>query len=328
MKKGISVWLDQPVLALADLAVAAEAVGMDDVWLPDHYFLRDVYVAQAVMAERTSTINLGTSVVAAQLRLPAQLASSSATIDEMSGGRAVIGIGPGGYEFASQFDLKPASPVTMMRESITIVRDLLHGRSDREGKYYTTRNAKLWWEPSPIPIYMAARGPKMLELAGEVADGVIIHGLSPAFVDYVREHLERGAKRAGRSGDDCDIMIMLDADIDDDEAAGTDRLRPRCTIMAGGTYSDDLIPVYGLDPEDVARLRARVSAGDPSAYELVTDEMVQAFAIAGSAKTLTSRLQELERIGVGRAVMKLGEGDAGSTLRQLELIKPVLKELA
>lgn len=328
MKVGISLWLDSPLHQAVELAVAAERAGMDDVWLPDHYFLRDVYVAQALMVAATERVQFGTGVAAAQLRLPAQIAASAATIDELAPGRVILGIGPGGFEFASQFDLHPKSPLTLMRESVRIVRDLIAGDGCAvSGEYYTARNSTLGWSPSPIPVYLAARGPKMLELAGEIADGVIVHGLSPAFIDYVREHLARGAARAGRPADACEIMIMLDVDISDDDVAARDRLRPRCTIMAGGTYSDDLIPIYGLDHEDVAALRQRVSAGDPTAGRFVTDQMLDAFTIAGSDDVVENRLRELRDLGVARAVMKLGEGSHQTTLDQIQRFRPLIDRL-
>lgn len=325
---GLVAWLDQPVSALADVAVRAEEAGFDDVWVPDHYFLRDVYVAQALMAERTSRVGLGTGVAAVQLRHPALIASSAATIDELSGGRALIGIGPGGFEFPAQLDLRPASPMALMRDSIQIVRELLDGGADHRGSAVTAAGARLGWETREIPIYTSGRGPRMIELAGELADGVIVHGLDGPFVEYVRAHVTAGAERTGRDPDACAVVVMLDVEIDDDEDAAIERLRPRCTIMAGGSYTDELIPIYGLDPDDVARLRAAVAARAPDAATLVTEPMVRAFALGGSVATITAGLERLRALGVAHVILKLGEGDPRTTARQIELIRPALDRLA
>jgi len=327
MKAGIVVWLDHPAARLADLAARAEDAGFADVWLPDHYFLRDAFVTQALMAERTERIGLGTGVAAVQLRHPALIASSAATIDELSAGRALIGIGPGGFEFPAQFRMRPESPLSLMRDSIGIIRGLLLGGSEHHGRTLTTTGAKLGWPTRAIPIFTSGRGPRMIELAGELADGVIVHGLNQAFLDYVREHVGRGAARSGRGAADCEISIMLDVEIDDDEDAAIERLKPRCRIMAGGSYTDELIPVYGLDPEDVARLRAAVSGGDPDAGALVTEPMVRTFAIGGSVATIAKGLAELRGLGVDHVILKLGEGDPGATAAQLELIAPAVTEL-
>ncbi len=328
MKTGLVVWLDRPAAELAPLAARAEGAGFTDIWLPDHYFLRDVYVTQALMAERTERIRLGTGVAAVLLRHPALIASSAATIHELSGGRALIGIGPGGFEFPSQFGMHPESPLTLLRDSIAIIRGLLAGGVDHEGTALAAVGAKLSWDPGAIPISMSGRGPRMLELAGELADGVIVHGLSAAFIGYVREHVARGAERAGRGPDACEISVMLDVEIDDDERAAIDRLKPRCRIMAGGSYTDDLIPVYGLDPGEVARLRAAVSGGDPAAGALVTEAMVRTFALGGTIGTIQEGLATLRELGVGHVILKLGEGDPAVTADQIELIRPALRELA
>ena len=328
MRVGLVVWLDRAVAEVADLATRAEDAGFTDVWLPDHYFLRDVAVTQAVMAERTSRIGLGTGVAAVQLRHPALIASSAATIDELSGGRAVIGIGPGGFEFPSQFDLQPPSPLAMMRDAIAVIRGLLGGGAEHEGTAFVARGARLGWPTRSIPILTSGRGPRMIELAGELADGVIVHGLNEGFVAYTREHIERGAERSGRDPAACPISIMLDVEIDDDEGAAIERLRPRCRIMAGGAYTDELIPIYGLDPDEVAKLRAAVSASDPAASDLVTEPMVRTFAIGGPPGLIAERLAELGRLGIDHVILKLGEGDPDTTAKQIELMRPAIAALA
>ena len=327
VKTGMVVWLDRSAADLADLATRAEDVGFADLWLPDHYFLRDVYVTQALMAERTRRIRLGTGVAAVQLRHPALIASAAATIDELSGGRAVIGIGPGGFEFPTQFRMRPESPLSLIRDSIAIIRGLLAGGVDHVGTQLSATGAKLSWEPRQIPIAISARGPRMLELAGELADGVIVHGLNPAFIGYVRDHVAKGADRTGRDPAACEICVMLDVEIDLDEQAALERLKPRCRIMAGGSYTDDLIPVYALDPDEVARLRAAVSGGDPGAGALVTGSMVRTFALGGPVEVIRQGLIALRDLGVDRAILKLGEGDPTTTASQVASIGPALDGL-
>lgn len=296
---GLSLWLDNPVEEVVGVAVAAEDAGFDDVWMPDHYFLRDVYIALAMTARATSRVHLGAAVAAAQLRHPALLASATATVDEISGGRAVLGIGPGGHEFAAHFDMRPKSPLALVREGVTVARGLFAGRSDLEGAVYTTRNAALGWRARPdIPIVMAARGPKMIELAGEVADGVLIHGNTAAFIAHVKKLVARGAERAGRAADACRIGIITDIEIDADEDAAIDRVRPRMTIVAGGSYSDESIPLYGLDPVDVGRLRKALHESDPDVASYVSSDMVRAFGLVGTRDRIAEQIQELRSYGV------------------------------
>ncbi|MCY3787105.1 MAG: LLM class flavin-dependent oxidoreductase [bacterium] len=325
MEYGLAIWLDQPLDALSGLAVAAEEAGFADVWLPDHYFLRDVYVAQALIAARTTKLRLATGVAAVQLRHPALIASAAATIAECSGGRAVIGIGPGGHEFGAQFGMRPRSPLRMLRESVEIIRQLGSGQASWRGEYFSADGAALGWRTDPPPVYLSARGPRMLELAGEIADGVIIHGVQHDFLAYARARVARGAERVGRDPAECRISVMLDVEADRDEAAAIDRLRARCVLMAGGSYADELIPVYGFDPGAVATLRAALR--DPHVREAgyVTDDMVRAFAFGGTLESVAARLGALGRAGIDLAILKLDQSDLSATRAVLEALGPTVK---
>jgi 5,10-methylenetetrahydromethanopterin reductase len=318
MKAGISIWLDRPIKECVELAVAAEAAGLSEVWLPDHYFLRDAFAAQALMAKRTTRIRLGTAVVSPLLRHPALLASSTATINELSGGRAVIGIGVGGFEFGSHLGMTVPRPLSVVRDAVEIVRALSAGEAKVRGRDFTATGAKLLWSAGSFPVYLAARGPRMLELAGEIADGVITHGLAATHLEFCRGRLAAGAARAGRAADACELTMMFDVEIDEDEAGAIDRLRPRCTIMAGGAYSEEMIPIFGLQREDVMPLRAAVRAGDPGASSLVTDDMVRAFSVPGPPGLVAERLAGMAEAGVGRVILFPGGGPVGEAVSRIE----------
>ena len=326
MKYGLAIWLDQPLDAVCDLAVTAEEAGFADVWLPDHYFLRDVYAAQALIATRTTSVRLATGIAAIQLRHPALIASAAATIAECSGGRAVIGIGPGGHEFPSQFAMRPKSPLTMLREAVEIIRQLSSGPADFRGDYFCADGSALGWRVDPPPIFLSARGPRMLELGGEIADGIIVHGIHGDFIDYVRARVAHGAARAGRDPGECRIAVMLDVEVDSDEAAAIDRLKSRCTLMAGGSYADELIPVYGFDPGAVATLRSALNDPIVAEARYVTDDMVRAFAVGGTVETVAEQLGNLRGLGVDLAILKLGEGDTAATKTLIGTMAPVIKE--
>jgi 5,10-methylenetetrahydromethanopterin reductase len=326
MKAGIAIWLDRPISECAEIAVAAEAAGFSDVWLPDHYFLRDAFAAQALMAERTSRVRLGTAVVSPLLRHPALLASSTATIQELSGGRAVIGIGVGGFEFPTQLGFRIDRPIGLVREAVQIVRAVIGGREpDVTGRHFTATGTKLLWQVEDVPVYLAARGPQMLELGGEIAEGVITHGLAGTYVDFCKELIGRGIERGGRRPGACELALMFDVEVANDVEAAIDRLRPRVTIMAGGAYAEELIPVFGLDPQEVMPLRAAVRARDPDAARLVTDEMVRAFTVVGPAGHVAERLEQMAEAGAGRVIITTG----GRSLREIiESVERVGKSIA
>jgi 5,10-methylenetetrahydromethanopterin reductase len=323
---GLFIWIDEPVSTLSELAMVAEKSGFGELWFPDHYFLRDTYITMASIAQCTHTIRLGTAVAAVQLRHPALIASSAMTVDEISNGRSIIGIGPGGYEFAAQFGMQASSPLTMMSEAITIIRGVLTGGCEFKGKYFSAQGSKIAYTSRQIPIHLSARGPKMKELAGELADGVLIHGHNQEYIEFVKQRIQVGAQRAGRSADACVICPIIDVEIDEDEAMAMERLRPKMRIMAGGSWSDSLIPIYNLDPQAVARLKAAVAAGVPDVNHLITDEMVRVFGIAGSREKVKNELIRLRENGLRRVMLSLS-GTLQQKINLLQHLKPIVEEV-
>jgi 5,10-methylenetetrahydromethanopterin reductase len=325
VKAGLAIWLERPLPESAELAAVAESGGFSEVWLPDHYFLRDSYAGHALMAGRTTRIRFGTAVASPLLRHPVLMASSVATIDELSGGRAILGIGVGGWEFPTQLDIPLKRPLAVVREAVEIIRALWRGGADVQGEVFTASGAKLGWAArEDIPVYVGARGPRMLELAGEIADGAITHGITPRYIEFCLARLAEGATRAGRPADACELVPMFEVELDDDPVAARERLRPVSTIMAGGEYAEELIEVFGLVREDAMRLREVVRAGDPNPGRYVTDQMVQAFSIGGSPEQLAERVSELASLGVRHVICTLRGDPFERMAERIEQIGTVL----
>ena len=166
--------------------------------------------------------------------------------------------------------------------------------------------------PQPIPLYLAARGPRMMSLAGELADGLITHSLSLPFIEHVVERVELGSQRAQattpRQPTDCSIAVWLEIFLHDDLAYARDVLRPRCRYMVGGEFDPSMIPLYGLDPDEVMPVRQAVRANDPKALELITDDRVDAFSICGSVHRAGDRIDALRAAGVSEVILSFGPG--------------------
>lgn len=306
---GFSFWVDRDAREVADLVAAAEGVGFDFAWFPDHYFLREVYAVQALAAAKTSRIKLATGVTSPYLRHPALLASATATLDELSGGRAVLGIGAGGFEFAAQLGIHWKRPLTGCRESVEIIRRLLSGEEvNFQGKEFSVQGASLpFGRPFAIPIYYAARGTKMLELSGKNGDGVITHSVTQEFARHASEVVARSAQAVGRDGKDVDLAIQAHVAITDDAAGAVESLKRACLMMAGGEYSLDLVTKYGLMLEEVNPLREVVRSGDlEKAAGLVTERMVRAFSIVGTAEECVSQVREMADAGVTHLIVSSG----------------------
>ena len=318
MRLGLTFWPDRDPRELADLAAAAEDAGFDDLWIPDHYNIRDCGVVLTLCATRTRRLRLGTAVVTVLLRHPAILASFFATLDEISDGRAMAGLGPGGFEVKSELAVGTPSPLSTTREAVQILRAL--GAGERatlpEARVFPVTNAGLAFRRPQIPIWLAGRGVRMLELAGEVADGVITHGMARGYLDLVDQQVTAGAERGGRRREDCQVALMFEMHVDEDLQRARDTLRPGCLVMAGGEYAEALIPRYGLDPAKVAPLRAALRAGDPGAVRLLDDDMVDAFAVGGPPGFVVERLQAIRDAGVDALIVGPGKhADAGTIAR-------------
>jgi 5,10-methylenetetrahydromethanopterin reductase len=311
MRFGCSFWLDRDPRQAARLARAAEDAGFGDVWFPDHYFIREVYAALALAAAATERIGLGTGVTSPHLRHPVLLASAVATIDEISEGRAILGLGVGGHEFPSQLNVSLARPLGACREAADVIRRLLAGETvTSEGKFFPVRGARLHFTPARrVPIYLAARGPQMLALAGEIADGAITHGIDPRYLALAREQIASGVARAGRSLAAVDLTLMGEIVVTDDPAAARDRLRARCVLMAGGEYAPELVERYGLTLADVEPVRRAVRAGDlAAAAHAVNDRVVDAFCVVGSAERCREAAQTMAAAGVDHVICWFGAG--------------------
>jgi 5,10-methylenetetrahydromethanopterin reductase len=191
---------DVPVTRLIDRARLAEANNYSAVWVSDERFYRDVYMCLAQIASHTSHVRVGTSVTDPYIRHPALTAVAMATLDEISGGRAVLGIGAGISGFA-ELQVERRKPARVMREAIAVIRSLLNGdTADFQGDVITLNHGRLsFCAGRVVPVYVASNGVMGQRMAAEVADGIIVNACaSVAEVRALRAAVEETARRIGR----------------------------------------------------------------------------------------------------------------------------------
>ncbi len=304
MTFGIEFVPNDPVLKIAYYAKLAEDQGFDNVWITDHYNNRDVYSTLAVLAMNTNRIKLGTGVTNPYTRNIAVTASSIASINEISGGRAILGLGPGDKATFDAMGISWDKPLTTTKESIQALRTFFEGKKvSVTGEAVKFSGAKMAFKAGNVPIYMGAQGPKMLELAGEVADGVLINASHPRDFEEAVKQISSGAKKAGRNPKDVDVAAYACFSIDKDAAKAVNAAKVVVAFIVAGS-PDLVLQRHGIDVASKAAIGGAIAKGDFGALMggMVTPQMIDAFSICGTPDDCKTRINELLDIGVTQIV--------------------------
>ncbi|MFV9506479.1 MAG: LLM class flavin-dependent oxidoreductase [Oscillochloridaceae bacterium umkhey_bin13] len=291
---------DLPVAAYPTLARAAEAAGFDQFWVSDDLFLRGVWPILTACTLATEWISLGTCIVNPATCHPAELAMQAATLDELSGGRLLLGLGAGAGEFLGWIGLSHQRPLQTMAETIRRLRALLAGERgpfDGPGLPAWSAEAFLRFPSRPIPLYLAALSPRMQRLIGEVADGGLPLLFPPEHYPEVANRVQAGARTAGRDLAQLDLAACIWVSLDADRARAELALRSKIAYYANA-LSDDMLTRLGVPRAEVQAIAATLqSAGLAAAAEQVSPALLR-LGVAGDAATLIARLQGLLDLGV------------------------------
>ena len=286
-----------------DYGVKAEERGFRAAWFPEITF-GDAFGAATAVATKTSRIGLGTGVVGIWSRSAVTMALQAATLNELSHGRLLLGIGLQARGYVEGWHgQRYERPVRAMREYMTILRRILSGEAVTfEGEIFSVRNFQLMMQPPerPARIYMAAIGPQMCRLAGELADGIFGYCYSvPYLEEVVLPNLRAGAERAGRSLEEIDVACGFPAIVTKDES-GLELIKGQVMMFAtAGSSSPEYATSFAAAGFDVAPIQERVDAGDTDGeLALVTEEMADRMTIAGSAENVHRRIEEYRTAGL------------------------------
>lgn len=297
---GIEFVPNEPVYKIGYLAKLAEDVGFDTVWITDHYNNRDVYTTLAALSMMTNKIRLGTGVTNPYTRNVAITASSIASINELSGGRAILGLGPGDKATFDAMGIDWDKPLFRVKDSIAVIRALLSKERVSHGGF---KGAQLAFAAGKIPIYMGAQGPKMLELAGAVADGVLINASHPEDFRFAVPVIRRGAENAGRRPEDVAVCAYASFSTDKDSAKANNAAKMVVAFIVAGS-PPNVLERHGIAVEDAGKISASIAKGDFGAVMGgITPKMVEAFSIAGTPEDCRAKVDELLKTGVTQIVV-------------------------
>lgn len=290
-------------------ARAAEAAGFGGIFFADSQLNSlDPFQLLALCATETTRLRLGTAVSNMVYRDPSVLANSAATVNEISQGRAVLGLGTGDGPVYSLG--RSATKLAEFERGLRAIRDLVRGKSISvpRGKERAEGKVQLRVGKLPVPIYISAEGPGGLRVAGRVADGVILgSGFDLQVLDWARERIAEGAREAGRDPSEIDIMPAGMTAVDDDGARAKSLVRAR---LANRAHHNFRFTLETVPPDDVAGVKRFMAGFDISKPleqridpNLVTDYLVQRFTIAGTPEECAQRVRELAQAGVRRLLL-------------------------
>lgn len=285
----------------------AEEKGFEAVWQADSRLVRDAIVPMSAFAAVTDTIKIGSGVVDCWTRNPARLAATFSTLDDLAPGRVILGIGAWWDPLAEKVGVSRAKPLRAMREIITAVRGLLANETvTMNGEFVHLDGVELDYvyqerRPKEVPIYLGATGMQMMELAGEIADGVVLNYLvSPDYNKTAIEALAKGADKAGRKWEDIDRPQLVVCSVHEDRKTAFDMARLMVTQYLGQQphiMKASGVPQSLLDKVGEVLTWPATHEQVEAASKLVPDEIVRMLTASGTPDDARAKVREYMKDG-------------------------------
>ncbi|GCE25982.1 LLM class F420-dependent oxidoreductase [Dictyobacter alpinus] len=313
----------------------ADELGYDSVWLGESWGY-ELFTSMSDLVRATSRIKIGAGIANIYSRSPALIASTVATLDERSGGRILLGLGPSGAQVVEHWHGVPfEKPLQRTREYVEIIRTILRGEKlVHQGEIFQLeRGFKLRFKATrpDLPIYIAAMGPKNIQLTGEVADGVLPVYWPATRWQALREQLDAGSLKAGRPAHSAAIapyittVILSDNASEEERRAAYFKAASPLAYYIGkmGVYYAQMLARNGFE-EDVQAVLAGWQQGMKTAVEAVSPRLLEATTIVGSAQECAKKIGEWAALGVDEPLLTMPEGSPDEVAAQLSALKAAL----
>ena len=296
-----------PPSRVGALAGAAERAGFSAVFVAEGH--GDALSLCHPVAAATEQARVGTAIANAALRPPVLAAKTAAQLDQAAGGRFILGLGVGNPVMNARFGIPPFAPLPMIEEYVGVVRAVLHGQAaGYDGQVFRTGMVPLDSPPvrADLPVYLAALGPRMLTLAGRVADGVILNLMTPAQAGRAAGAVRATARAAGRDPASVEIVCVVHCCLSDDAAAAAAAAR---AVVLRYVLHPSVPPLFGeadglRDGVDLRAVRELLLAGDRvGAAGQVPQQVADGFVAHGGAAACAARLAEYRAAGVDLPVL-------------------------
>lgn len=311
---GLSIGERFSLSECVEQAVVCEEYGFDSIWVAEGRLTRDGIVPSATIAQATSRIRVGTGVINHKTRNAALTAVTFKTLDELAPGRINLGIGAWWEPLASRVGLPLVKPIQEMREYLYVVKALFRGETvDFEGDFVTMRGIRFDMmyrenEPVDIPVYIGAVRPRMLELSGEIADGVLLDfHVPPTYVEGAVKHVNTGLARRGDGVTEIDLPQLVTCSVDDDDPQGAiDDCKAFLTMYVA--QQPHITKYSDVEPELIERIKEEM--GWPArpedvqrAMRLVSNELTQELTACGTTHEAMDQIERYLEAGTTCAVL-------------------------
>jgi len=320
----LSLPLPPNVTTSIDWAKRAETLGYESVWVAETGG-PDPFIMAAVAAQQTQTMRIGIAVSPVYIRTPATIAAACGTISQLAPGRFILGLGSSSHAIVENWHGVPfRKPVTRVRETVTTVRAMLAGQKVTvDGATLHTRGFRLMVPPAaPVPIYVGALRPAMLELAGEIGDGVAVNLFPVEALPKMLEHVAIGARKAGKDPTTLEVVCRHQVLVTDDKNAAREIFRAGLTGYFATPVYNKFAAWYGFE-EEAARIAEGFRKGDREmTRQGMTDRFVDSLGIFGSVEECRERIAAFHAAGVTTTIVSPLTFDPEGVRRTIEGLAP------
>ncbi len=302
---GISQCLSQDLINLAHLC---DDIGFDHIWYGNDKFLPDMVVGLTLLASHTEKAKVCSYISDPYTLHPALTAAMTATLDEVSDGRVILCLAAGGSRF-TEMGIKRRKPAVALEESVQIIRQMLAGEQvTLHGQVAYIDKGFLGFQARPdIPIFIGSRGDRILQLAGRVADGVLIGTYaSKEGIEHGINMVNKGVKQSGRSNKDIKIFSRVDCCVLDDREAARDAMRSMIALMLMASFPDQgFVKRLGLQiPDELLQaLSEQREEKVDNLSHLIPDSFVNSYSWAGNAEDVSESINESIKAGIDGVVV-------------------------
>lgn len=297
-----------PLVEAVDLARQAEDAGARSLWLAEHLGYREALLSAMALLAATRRATVVPTAISPYVRHPTIAAMAGATLAEAGPGRAALAVGLGNPLFLEESGVNPARPVRAVAEYLECLRALWRGEPVRfEGQVFRLAGARLGFRPpAPVPLYVAAIRERMLRLAGRAGDGVVLSaGLTPDYAAASLALVTEGARAAGRDPAAVRTAGYVLAAVSPDGRQAIEACRAKLAFLLRNKFLADNIQRSGVPVKQEAIIAAVARRDLATAQALVSDQAVEAFAVAGTPRACRERLEAHLRAGIREPVLVL-----------------------